>query len=292
MYSAIHSSLPLDGNLGEYSDGTNLPIDACLVLTTDPKPRLRWTSELHERFVDAVTQLGGPDKATPKTIMRTMGVKGLTLYHLKSHLQKFRLGRQSCKESIDNSKDVSCVAESQDTGSSSTSSLRMAAQEQNESYQVTEALRAQMEVQRRLHEQLEVQRRLQLRIEAQGKYLQSILEKACKAIEEQAVAFAGLEAAREELSELAIKVSISNGCQGTTNTFDTTKMTLPSLSELAVAIEHKNNCSAESSLTSSTVGSPVSAGLMKKRQRGVFGNGDSVVVGHEVGWVMPSSSIG
>lgn len=27
----------------------------------DPKPRLRWTSELHERFVDAVTQLGGAD---------------------------------------------------------------------------------------------------------------------------------------------------------------------------------------------------------------------------------------
>ncbi|CAB78406.1 putative protein [Arabidopsis thaliana] len=302
MYSAIRSSLPLDGSLGDYSDGTNLPIDACLVLTTDPKPRLRWTSELHERFVDAVTQLGGPDistknlttKATPKTIMRTMGVKGLTLYHLKSHLQVLML-----LPSISNyaslatyNKQISCVAESQDTGSSSTSSLRLAAQEQNESYQVTEALRAQMEVQRRLHEQLEVQRRLQLRIEAQGKYLQSILEKACKAIEEQAVAFAGLEAAREELSELAIKASITNGCQGTTSTFDTTKMMIPSLSELAVAIEHKNNCSAESSLTSSTVGSPVSAALMKKRQRGVFGNGDSVVVGHDAGWVMPSSSIG
>ncbi|TVU08524.1 hypothetical protein EJB05_41932, partial [Eragrostis curvula] len=65
-----------------------------LVLTTDPKPRLRWTAELHDRFVDAVAQLGGPDKATPKTIMRVMGVKGLTLYHLKSHLQKFRLGKQ------------------------------------------------------------------------------------------------------------------------------------------------------------------------------------------------------
>lgn len=34
-----------------------------LVLTTDPKPRLRWTVELHERFVDAVAQLGGPDSA-------------------------------------------------------------------------------------------------------------------------------------------------------------------------------------------------------------------------------------
>ncbi|KAG6618111.1 hypothetical protein I3842_Q127700 [Carya illinoinensis] len=58
------------------SGRTNLPGDACLVLTSDPKPRLRWTAELHERFVDAVTQLGGPEKATPKTIMRTMGVKG------------------------------------------------------------------------------------------------------------------------------------------------------------------------------------------------------------------------
>ena len=37
----------------------------------------------------------------------------------------------------------------------------------------TEALRVQMEVQRRLHEQLEVQRRLQLRVEARGKYLKS-----------------------------------------------------------------------------------------------------------------------
>ncbi|KAG6394225.1 hypothetical protein SASPL_144806 [Salvia splendens] len=40
--------------------------DSGLVLTTDPKPRLRWTVELHERFVDAVTQLGGPDSSLGK----------------------------------------------------------------------------------------------------------------------------------------------------------------------------------------------------------------------------------
>ncbi|KAK8281262.1 hypothetical protein V6Z12_D09G226800, partial [Gossypium hirsutum] len=226
MYSAIRS-LPLDGSVGDYEgsfDGTNLPSDACLVLTTDPKPRLRWTAELHERFVDAVTQLGGPDKATPKTIMRTMGVKGLTLYHLKSHLQ----------ESTDNSKDASCVAESQDTGSSTTSSSKLVAQDLNDGYQVTEALRVQMEVQRRLHEQLEVQRRLQLRIEAQSKYLQTILEKACKALSDHVAASAGLEAAREELSELGIK--ISNDFQGMVP-FDNIK--LPSLPELPAALENK-----------------------------------------------------
>ncbi|RWW11985.1 hypothetical protein BHE74_00032105 [Ensete ventricosum] len=104
--------------------------DSGLVLTTDPKPRLRWTVELHDRFVDAVNQLGGPDKATPKTIMRVMGVKGLTLYHLKSHLQ------------VDDASHKGV--------------LRMLA---TVSY-------------------ADVQRHLQIRIEAQGKYMQSILEKA------------------------------------------------------------------------------------------------------------------
>ncbi|XVE74249.1 hypothetical protein DITRI_Ditri12bG0001900 [Diplodiscus trichospermus] len=149
--------------------------DSGLVLTTDPKPRLRWTVELHERFVDAVTQLGGPDKATPKTIMRVMGVKGLTLYHLKSHLQKFRLGKQPHKEFNDHSlKD--------DLQRNATSSSGMMARSMNE---------MQMEVQRRLHEQLEVQRHLQLRIEAQGKYMQSILEKACQTLAGENMGAAG-----------------------------------------------------------------------------------------------------
>ncbi|KAJ0501642.1 putative transcription factor MYB-HB-like family [Helianthus annuus] len=160
MYSGIHSIMPL-----EDFPRPNLVGDPCLVLTTDPKPRLRWTAEFHERFVDAVTQLGGPDKATPKMIMRTMGVKGLTLYHLKSHLQKYRMGKQSCKEFSDNSKEgiiltsnhleLTIPMTSQDMGSSTSSSTRMMPQDLNDGFEVIEALRVQMEIQRILHEQLE-----------------------------------------------------------------------------------------------------------------------------------------
>ncbi|RRT41356.1 hypothetical protein B296_00025829 [Ensete ventricosum] len=135
--------------------------DSGLVLTTDPKPRLRWTVELHDRFVDAVTQLGGPDSTNPSPPLSLsssplMGVKGLTLYHLKSHLQ--------------------------------------------------------MEVHRRLHEQLEaryafcsphhlsslltlsfkqVQKHLQMRIEAHGKYMQSILERACQTLAAESLVSGG-----------------------------------------------------------------------------------------------------
>lgn len=118
-------------------------------LTNNPnlasKQRLRWTHELHERFVDAVAQLGGPDRATPKGVLRVMGVQGLTIYHVKSHLQKYRLAKYLPDSSLDGQKGDK--KETVDMLSSPDGSPGM---------QITEALKLQMEVQKRLHEQLEV----------------------------------------------------------------------------------------------------------------------------------------
>ncbi|XP_022741518.1 myb family transcription factor PHL13-like [Durio zibethinus] len=58
-------------------------------------PRLRWTPQLHQHFVHAVDRLGGKNKATPKQILQMMSVKGLSISHIKSHLQMYRSWKDS-----------------------------------------------------------------------------------------------------------------------------------------------------------------------------------------------------
>ncbi|KAJ7971456.1 Myb-like transcription factor family protein [Quillaja saponaria] len=127
------------------------------------KPRIRWTQDLHEKFVECVNRLGGSDKATPKAILRLMNSDGLTIFHVKSHLQKYRIAKYMSEPDegkIDktiNKNDVHQL-------------------DVKNGLQIKEALQLQLDVQMRLHEQLDIQRNLQLRIEEQGKQLKMMFD--------------------------------------------------------------------------------------------------------------------
>ncbi|XP_064990233.1 myb family transcription factor PHL11-like isoform X2 [Musa acuminata AAA Group] len=191
---------PLAASLFEATGGEG----AGVMLSRDPKPRLRWTPDLHDRFVDAVTKLGGPDKATPKSVLSLMGMKGLTLYHLKSHLQKYRLGKQTRRETDQEAKKKG--SNSRKINCSSTTSSDVSRTDGAGEMPLGEALCYQIEVQRKLQEQLE--KKLQTRIEAQGKYLQAILEKAQKSLcFDNNRSSGSLEATRAQLTDFDLPQS-------------------------------------------------------------------------------------
>ncbi|XP_004489716.1 myb-related protein 2-like isoform X2 [Cicer arietinum] len=189
--------------------GGNGSGDSGLVLSTDAKPRLKWTTDLHERFIEAVNQLGGADKATPKTVLKLMGIPGLTLYHLKSHLQKYRISKTMNGQTNTGSSKIEVSSRMSEASGIHMKHLSIGLQT-NKNSEINEAFNMQMEVQRRLHEQLEVQKHLQLRIEAQGKYLQSVLEKAKETLGTQNLGTMGLDDAKVQLSKFTSRVSNEN----------------------------------------------------------------------------------
>ncbi|KAI6697068.1 hypothetical protein NL676_017187 [Syzygium grande] len=195
----------------------NGPGDSALVLSTDAKPRLKWTTDLHKRFVEAVNQLGGADKATPKSILKVMGIQGLTLYHLKSHLQKYRLSKNLHGQATNGTNRAEVKASEANGPHMNNSSIAI---QVNKNLHISEAFQVQIEVQRRLHEQMEVQRHMQLHIEAQGKYLQAVLEKAQETLGRHDLGSVGLEAAKNQLSELVSKVSADSQSSAFPNSMD------------------------------------------------------------------------
>lgn len=58
-----HSSsrMPISSERHMFLQTGNGSGDSGLVLSTDAKPRLKWTPDLHARFIEAVNQLGGAD---------------------------------------------------------------------------------------------------------------------------------------------------------------------------------------------------------------------------------------
>ncbi|CAM0913365.1 unnamed protein product [Alopecurus aequalis] len=133
-------------------------------VTAPTKSRMRWTPELHEQFVDAVNKLGGSEKATPKAVQKVMKVEGLTIYHVKSHLQKYRTVGHRSESSDGTSTEVS-------------SQVDEVCSQNLKHMEASEGLRTQIGLQKQLHEQLEIQRKLQLQVEENGKYLEMVITK-------------------------------------------------------------------------------------------------------------------
>ncbi|XP_038881144.1 myb family transcription factor PHL5-like isoform X2 [Benincasa hispida] len=127
------------------------------------KTRIRWTQDLHEKFVDCVNRLGGAEKATPKAILKLMDSEGLTIFHVKSHLQKYRIAKYMPESAERRSDRRNCMNEVTELDSKT-------------AMQIKDALQLQLDVQRRLHDQLEIQRKLQLQIEEQGKQLKMMFD--------------------------------------------------------------------------------------------------------------------
>ncbi|XWS23182.1 hypothetical protein CRYUN_Cryun29cG0099100 [Craigia yunnanensis] len=186
-------------------------------------------------------------EATPKSLKRVMRISGLTLYHLKSHLQKYRLGKNQLTEICLGNKQDDYIEIQSSNGNFSSDISDGTHKQMNESLQIAQALQMQMEVQRKLHEQIEVQRHLQLRIDAQGKYLQSVLKKA-ETLSRYSASSVAVELAKAELSQLVSMVN--SGC--TSFSFsELTEVGGSSLKEIERKPMRGTICSMESSLTSS-----------------------------------------
>ena len=127
-----------------------------------------------------------------------MGVDGLTIFHIKSHLQKYRLNikvpgaasdvdekagcrrrkskRSRIKSAPQESMAEPSVEEPVKVAVEPSETTSQHDEEQIRRKKLEEALLLQMEMQKKLYEQLEAQRQLQLSLEQHGRYISSLLE--------------------------------------------------------------------------------------------------------------------
>ncbi|MED6130414.1 hypothetical protein PIB30_000919 [Stylosanthes scabra] len=146
-------------------------------VTVSSKTRIRWTQDLHEKFVECVNRLGGADKATPKNVLKMMDSDGLTIFHVKSHLQKYRIAKYMPQPTHQNGKSEKRIRIEDVQHQHQHIDMK-------NGIQIREALQQQLDAQKLLHEQLENQRKLQLRIEEQGRQLKEMFDQQQKATNE------------------------------------------------------------------------------------------------------------
>nr|XP_020152356.1 myb family transcription factor APL-like [Aegilops tauschii subsp. strangulata] len=82
---------------------------------------LRWTDDLHKIFLEAVEYQGGPYEVKPTAVkekMEAMGVTGLTIWNIKSHLQRYR---EKCNLGPEPPRDVRGTASPRKAGDNVTS---------------------------------------------------------------------------------------------------------------------------------------------------------------------------
>lgn len=100
--------------------------DMNLVLSTDAKPRLKWTPELHQRFVEAVHQLGGADSCVsfpslylPYLVLHYFSFHGFCLIFFLLFLLLSRGNTERSDESDGNTRTYFVSSQESFTGNSS-----------------------------------------------------------------------------------------------------------------------------------------------------------------------------
>ncbi|KAI3920406.1 hypothetical protein MKX01_000745, partial [Papaver californicum] len=177
---------------------------------------------------------------------------------------KYRLGKQSGKEFVDAPKDATAASYPLGSPGMGTSSPGLPASDVNEGYEVKEALRAQMEVQRKLHLQVEVEKHVQIRQDAELRYMTLMLDRACKMLTEYNVDGKGGVPEPKDLDELAApNPSVPNSDDQikffSVNPTKAVNVTVPESDSPLSLQTMRADCSTESCLTSH--GSPANLSL-------------------------------